>query len=249
MTKQPRVLIFDIETSLSKGYFFDLWKEGNIIEIESSWYMLSFAWKFLGEKKTHVLALPDFPGYAKNRTCDKALVTKLWELFSEADVIVAHNGDRFDIRKSNARFIAHGLTPPAPYKSFDTLKAARRNFKFDSNRLDDLGGYLGLGRKLATTGKATWLGCMNGDPKAWATMKRYNKQDVVLLEAVYLKLRAWSTNHPNLTNYTGTGCPVCQSTKLERSGFAYLTSGRKQRMLCQGCGHRFSTGKILKDAA
>ncbi len=247
---EPRILLFDIETSLSKGYFFDLYREGNIVEIEASWYMLSFSWKWLGEKKIHVAALPDFPGYAKNKSCDKALVTELYRLFSEADVIVAHNGARFDVRKANARFITHGLTPPSPYKIVDTLKIARRHFKFDSNKLDDLGQYLGVGRKLAHTGKALWLGCMAGDPKSWKKMRRYNKQDVTLLEAVYLKLRPWTTTHPNLDHFTRAGgCPVCQSKKLSPTGFAYVASGKKQRFTCQSCGHRHSAGKLIKDAA
>ena len=80
-------------------------------------------------------------------------------------------------------------------------------------------------------------------------MKRYNKQDVVLLERVWLKLRAWAKNPPNLTHYTRKGgCPVCQSSAVRPDGFAYLTSGKRQRMLCK-CGHRFSAGPIIKEVA
>jgi RNase_H superfamily len=250
---EPKILLFDIETSLTRVYVFDLYpKHGgtNVVEIDEPWYMLSFSWKWLGQKHTCVAALPDFPGYAKNRSCDKALVTELYRLISEADIIVAHNGDRFDLRKSNARFIEHGFAPPAPYKTVDTLKIARKHFKFDSNRLDDLGHFLGVGRKLANTGKALWLGCMSGDPKSWDKMRRYNKQDVRLLEAVYLKLRAWTTTHPNLDHYTrANACPVCQSKDLVRHSFAYISTGKRQRMTCKGCGHRFATGKLIKDAA
>ncbi len=247
---EPKVLLFDIEVSLSKGYFFDLWKEGNIVEIESSWYMLSFAYKWLDKKKVHVAALPHFPGYVKNPSCDKRLVTELHKLLCEADVVVAHNGDRFDIRKANARFIAHGLQPPSPYKTVDTLKIARRYFKFDSNRLDDLGAYLGVGRKKATTGKALWLGCMAGDLRCWEQMADYNKQDTLLLEAVYNKLKAWHKTHPNLTYFTrAEACPVCQWKKLRRDGFEYLASGKRQRMECTSCGHKFKSGSIIKDVA
>lgn len=247
---EPRILLADIETSLSLGYFFDLYKEGNIVEIKEPWYILSYSWKWLGEKKVHAAALPDFPGYAKNKSCDKALVTGLHGLLSDADVVVGHNLDKFDLRKSNARFIAHGLTPPSTYKTFDTLKAARKHFKFDSNRLDALGQYLGVGRKLAHTGKDLWLSCMAGDPKAWKLMKLYNAQDVKLLEAVYLRLRPWATAHPNLTHYTGeTGCPVCQSKKLQKTGYAYVATGKRQRWTCQSCGHRHSGGPLIKEAA
>ncbi len=247
---QPKVLLFDIETSLSRGYFFDLWKEGNIVEIEASWYMLSFAYKWAHQNKVHVAALPHFPGYLKAPSCDKLLVTALHQLLTEADVVVAHNGDKFDIRKANARFIAHGLKPPSPYKTVDTLKIARKHFKFDSNRLDDLGGYLGVGRKQPTTGKALWLGCMSGDLRAWKQMADYNKQDVRLLCRVYDRLKAWHTTHPDLTFFTrASACPVCQSPKLQKDGFAYLRTGKRQRMECRTCGHKFIAGVLIKDAA
>jgi len=247
---EPKILLFDIETSLSRGYFFDLWKEGNIVEIESSWYMLCFSYKWADQKKVHVSALPHFPGYAKSPQCDKRLVTELHKLLSEADVVVAHNGDRFDIRKANARFIAHGLTPPTPYKTVDTLKIARRYFKFDSNRLDDLGHYLGVGRKKPTTGKALWLGAMNGDLRCWQQMSDYCRQDTALLARVYNRLKAWHKTHPDLTLYTrAEACPVCQSAKLQRDGYEYLRTGKRQRMACAACGHKFKTGSLIKDAA
>lgn len=247
---EPRILFFDIETSLSKGYFFDLWKEGNIVEIESSWFMLSFSYKWADEKKVNVLALPDFPGYAKSPSCDKKLVIELHRLLSEADIVVAHNGDKFDLRKANARFIANGLKPPRPYRTIDTLKIARKYFKFDSNKLDSLGAYLGVGRKKPTTGKDLWLGCMRGDPRCWKQMADYNRQDTLLLERVYDKLKAWHATHPNLNHFTRAyACPVCQSAELRLDGYAFSGTGKRQRMACKDCGHRFVSGKLIKEAA
>jgi hypothetical protein len=42
----------------------------------------------------------------------------------EADIICAHNGDAFDIKKINSRLITNGFKPPSPFKTIDTLKAA-----------------------------------------------------------------------------------------------------------------------------
>jgi hypothetical protein len=246
---EPKILLFDIETSPLLSHTWGRYEQ-NVIEVEREWFMLSHAHKWLDEKKTTVYALPDFPGYDKNKTCDKRLVNELWTLFNQADVLIGHNLDHFDVKKAQARFAIHGLKPPSPFKTIDTLKIARKAFAFSSNRLDHLGQQLDVGRKLPNTGKSLWLGCMSGDERSWAMMKRYNAQDVALLERVYLKLRAWSSTHPNLTLFTrGDACPVCQGTKLVQSGFAYVASGKKQRMTCQGCGHRFSAGKIIKDAA
>ncbi len=208
---------------------------------------MSYAWKELGDKKTHVVALPDFPGYQKDKENDRELTKSLHALLESADVVIMHNGDKFDQRKANARFIAHGLRPPVPYKTVDTLKIARKHFAFDSNKLDNLGRYLGCGRKLPHTGKHHWFGAMSGDLRSWRTMKRYNAQDVELLERVYLKLRPWATTHINLNLYTRrSACPVCQSAKLRTNGCRYLKSGRRQQFRCISCGHQFCDGPIIR---
>jgi hypothetical protein len=238
-----QVLYFDIEHAPTRGW---VWRnyESNLIETDKDWYLLSFAYKWAHEKKVHTVALPDFEGYDKDKECDKHLAIELWKLFDAADVLIAHNGDKFDIRKANARFLTHGLRPPSPAKSIDTLKLARRHFAFSSNRLDDLGNYLGCGRKLAHTGKHLWFSCMAGDPKAFALLRRYNAQDVRLLERVYEKLKPWDQKHPNLTAWgEGVGCPVCESTNFQRRGVMVKVSAKRQRLHCQDCGHWFS-GKL-----
>ena len=193
-----------------------------------------------------MFALPDYPGYKKDKENDGALVKHLHEFLDQADVVIAHNGDNFDIKKCNARFIFHGLTPPSPYQTVDTLKIARRHFEFDSNRLDALAKYFGIGGKLPHTGKHLWLGCMSGDLKAWKMMRQYNVHDVDLLEEVYEKLRPWSTNHPNFNLYTReTACPVCQGKKFQKRGHLMTRTGQKPRLQCTTCG-KWSLGLLEK---
>ena len=244
---EPKILLFDIETGLNSGWFFDLFKEGNIVEIQKNWFMLSFAAKWLGGS-THCYSLADFPLYDTDRENDRELVGELWKLLDEADIVIAHNA-KFDVRKSNARFVVNNMRPPSPYRTVCTLQLARRMFSFTSNRLDALGQLLGVGRKLAHTGKNLWLDVMAGDIKAHKKLKEYNTRDVELLERVYLKLRAWSPNHPNLSHYTKSeACPVCQSEKIKRSGNRYTMTGKRQGFLCKGCGHRFYAGPLIKAA-
>lgn len=231
-----KVYLYDLEVAPSMGHFYDMFREGNIIAVERNWYILSFSIKELGTGKVQTFALPDFKGYKKNKEDDELLVRKLWEFFDAADILIAHNGDNFDRKKANARFIHHRLAPPSPYKTIDTLKVARQHFKFDSNRLDALARSLGLGAKLPTTGFDTWKGCMLGDTKAWALMKRYNAQDVVLLERVYLALRPWMTNHPNVNLDTRKdGCPKCGSPRLVKEGHRYTMTGYVQKYSCLDC--------------
>lgn len=241
-SNDPKILIFDIETAPSKGWFWQMW-ETNIIEVEEHGYMLSFSAKWFNEKNIYTYGLPDFLGYKKKPSNDKWLVNELSRLINEADIIVAHNGDRFDITTTNTRLVTHGLPPLPPVKTVDTLKVARSKFKFLSNKLDDLGNFLSVGRKTPHTGKHLWFGCMKGDVDSWKQMKKYNEQDVRLLERVYIKLLPWMTNHPNRNVYRDTnGCPKCGSNKVNKRGFAYTTTGRKQRFWCTNCGG-WSVGK------
>jgi len=246
--REPRIAFVDIETAPSIGAFFDLWKEGNIVWTVSSWYILSFAVKWSDESKVKTFALPDYPIYNRDRENDKDLALDLWRVFDDADIICAHNGDRFDIRKSNARFVFHGFKPPATYRTIDTLKVAKRHFKFDSNRLNELGQYLGVGKKIPHTGADLWRRCIGGDPSAWKVMRKYNAQDVKLLENVYELLKPWMTSHPNLNVYTGSdGCPKCHSHNIQKRGYDFTQTRQYQRFRCLDCGGWFK-GETIKKA-
>ena len=246
--QEPKILYFDIETAANLAYVWGKYEQ-NVIEYEREWYMITFAYKW-NDGKTKAYSLPDFQTYTENPLDDRELVAKLWELFDEADVIVAHNGDSFDIKKANARFLFHGFNPPSAYKTIDTKKVAKKYFNFNSNKLDDIGNLLGVGRKLDTGGFDLWLGCLRGDPSSWRTMVKYNKQDVDLLHEVYMKMRGWMTNHPNLNLYKGTthNCPNCGSDHVQSRGIGVTKVGKYNRYHCQECGawHKGETVTIDK---
>lgn len=236
-TYNKKILLFDLETSPLISYTWGIWEQ-DVVEVKEEWYILCVGYKWLGEAKTHVIALPDFKGYAKDKKNDKELVMKLHDLFNQAEVIIAHNGNAYDIKKSNARFLIHGLKPPHRYAQIDTLNIARRNFKFDSNKLDRLGQYLKVGRKLKHMDFSVWLGCMEGDKKDWDKMIAYNKQDVVLLEKIYYKLRAWDKSSPNMNLILGgmLNCRVCHSQWVKKEGTRKRLSGLIQEFSCNNCG-------------
>lgn len=234
-----KILVFDIETAPSIGFYFNRWKEGNIVRTKEESYILSFAYKWLGVRSpVQVRALPDYADYyRKHKNCDKRLVSDLWSLLDEADVTIAHNADRFDLRTASKRFIFHSMKPPSPYKSIDTLKIAKKHANFESNNLDELARYLGLGRKVQHPGFDMWQGCMEGDEDSWNRLKRYNIRDVVLLERVYLRLRPYATSHPHLTNYTRLrACPTCQSKNIQHRGVLVTKTGYRARIQCNECG-------------
>ncbi len=234
---KAKVLLYDIETTPNLGYIWGKYEQ-NVIAYEEQWHILCFAYKWLGERTTHVVALPDFDLYKKDPSSDYEVVKRLHELFNEADVVIAHNGDSFDQKKSHARMLVHGFAPPSPYRQIDTKKVARKYFNFNSNSLADLGETLSLGAKAETGGFKLWLGCMSGVKSAWNTMKRYNKQDVVLLEQVYLAMRGWIHPHPpiNLLEGKMNSCPNCGGSKIHKNGFYTNKVTRVQVWHCGDCG-------------
>ncbi len=240
--REPRVLFFDIETTPFVGYTWGKWQQ-NVIKFDEYWHLLCFAYKWQGEDEVHVVGQDDFPReYKRNRKDDRRVAKELWKLFDEADVLVGHNGDQFDIKKVHARFAIHGMGRPAPSLTVDTKKVASRNFNFGSNSLNDLGDMLGLGQKLTHTGFDLWLGCMAGNPESWEMMKAYNQQDVILLEQVYDKflMEGWIDNHPNMALISGrlNNCPKClaPANRQMRRGFRTTTAYRYQQYQCQECG-------------
>lgn len=241
-SREPAIAFLDIETAPIRGLSWEIY-DTNLIHVEEPTFILCYAIKWKGQKKVATHALCDFPLYKKDKSNDIDLIRKLWDDLDSADIVIAHNGDAFDIKKINARFLVHGLQPPTPFKTVDTLKIARRHFRFDSNKLDNIGRYLQVGRKLAHTGKDLWLGCMRGEPDAWRLMRRYNARDVELLESVYEKLKAWSPGHPVLTSYLApsprVACPTCTSTNTHRRGWNVARHKKTPRFQCQDCGHWF----------
>lgn len=233
---EPKILLLDIETSPNVGYTWGRWEQ-NVIDFIREWSILCFSAKWLGGAQT-TKCLADYKGHSGEYTDDAALVKDLWKMCDEADIIIAHNGDSFDVKKMNARFTYHGLQPPSPYKTIDTKKVAKKYFAFNSNSLNDLGVHLGLGKKVDTGGFELWLGCIRGDAQAWKKMKRYNKQDVVLLEKIYLHLRPWMRAHPNVGIYKNGElvCPKCGSGDVNWRGYARSNVARYRKYQCQSCG-------------
>jgi len=231
------IILYDIETSYTVSATWGLYDQ-NVAKVLREPFIISIAHKLLGEKKTRVISIADFPLYKKDKFNDRDLVIYIHKLFSNVKISVAHNGNSFDYKWINGRFAVHGLKPIPPIKNIDTLLVSRNKFKFNSNRLNDLGKYFNLGEKIQTGGIDLWYKCIElGDKKSWSLMKKYNTQDVVLLEKVYLKLLPYITNHPNigLMNQEIHSCPNCGSNNIQKRGFSYSRIGEYQRWQCQDC--------------
>jgi hypothetical protein len=244
MNNEAKILLFDIESAPNTAFIWGLYQETTSADfVDMPWFMLCWSAKWLGSKEIMSSALVDFPkNYKKNPEDDKLILQKLWTLLDSADIVVAHNGKNFDVRKSNARFVMNDMPPPSPYKIVDTLLEARKNFFFTSNKLNDLGKYLKVGQKVETGGFKLWKQCMSGDLSAWKKMVTYCKNDIILLEKIYLKLRPFMNTHPNLNIYNNNDapkCPKCGSDHIAKEGYSYTDVCKYQRFSCRNCNGWF----------
>lgn len=234
--RKPKIVTIDIETSPLVAYSWGPVWETNLIECIEEGQILSFSAKWFGGKQV-TKGLPDYRGYKKGLIDDKKIVTEIHKILEEADVVIGHNSNKFDLKYINSRFLKHKLPPPAPYKSVDTCTLARRYLKLPSYKLNDLGEYFELGKKVPHSGFDLWKRCMAGDPKAWATMLKYNKQDTKLTEDLYVKLRPYMKNHPNLGMFSEqVECPKCTSTHIQWRGTYKTVASVFRRFQCQDCG-------------
>lgn len=240
-----KILLYDLETSLETVTVFSL-KYNDFIPPESivtERHIISVCYKWLGENKVHAISLLDDPKrFAKDIHDDRYVVEQFHKVMGEADVVVGHNSDSFDNRYVRTRALYHGLPALPPLASIDTYKVAKSQFMFNSNKLDYVGGLLKVGRKKPTTA-GLWMKAFNGDKRAIREMVEYNKQDVLLLERVFLKLRPYIPNHINRELFGKTGCPRCGSKHVQSRGLHRAISRVYRRWQCQTCSGWYRSTK------
>lgn len=238
-----KVLILDIETAPLRAFVWDVWNQ-NIGggQIYSDWFCLTWSAKWLFEKKVYSDRLT---GTEALKQDDKRIMKSIWALINEADIVIAHNAEKFDIPRLNTRFIINKMNPPLPYLIIDTLKHIRRHFAFSHNKLDEVNRQLNLPRKQETCGFKLWERCYKGEDAALKKMLSYNITDVKILEETYLRIRSWIKPHPNMGLYIldqVSRCPSCSSPDIVKEGKYYYTSVNKyEAFRCDNCG---STGRV-----
>ncbi len=246
-TINAKVLFLDIETAPLTAWCWGLFDQNvGLNQIESDWHVMSWSAKWLHSKEIFYEDQRD----AVDMENDKGILQKMWELIDEADIIIGHNLDRFDIKKLNARFILNGMKPPSSYRTEDTLKMARRKFAFTSNKLSYLTDKLCTKYKKLSHAKfagfALWKECMKGNIKAWEEMRKYNIYDVLSLEELYLILAPWASkiNYSVFQPDDEKIC-VCGNDLFIKNGYWYTNSGKVQRLKCTKCGSEKKESKNL----
>lgn len=257
VTKSPllphkaNILVIDIETAPTEAFVWGLWKQNvGINQIIEDSYIISYACKWLLEPTTFSSSLTTDEAIMKD---DSRLVKELWRWLDSADIIIAHNGVQFDVKVMNTRFIYNQLSPTSSYLTIDTLDACKRNFRFISNKLDYVTRYLGLSGKTEHQGFEMWIGCIRGDKDALAEMEFYNRNDVTILEDLYMLLRPWIRPHPNMGLFVDGEvqvCPTCGSSDVIQNGYYSTPMNKYKEFTCKSCGasgrSRFAEPKYVQ---
>jgi len=247
--KNPKLLYFDIETAPLVAYTWGTYQRFiNPEDVLEDWFILGWAAKWVCSSSMYSYVAS--PKEAKK--CDDSRIIKpLWDMFNEADIIIGHNSDKFDIKRMNWRWAKHDYKPPRPYKTVDTLKAARSVWGATSNKLDYLTKELGLNGKMKHR-QGLFKECKEGKADALRELRKYNEIDVLEGESLYLKIRPWMKNHPNLGLYYETDtamCKNCASTELiiDELQPVYTAANAYQCWTCVNCGAHGRTPESVID--
>lgn len=232
MTKKR--LFFDIEVSPNIGFF---WQPGHKISISyeniiQERAIICICYKWESDKKVQSLQWD-------SKQNDKAMLQEFIKVANEADELIGHNGDRFDLTWIRTRCLFHNIPVFPQYTTIDTLKFARAKFRFNSNRLDYIGKFLGIGQKLHT-GFQLWADIvLRKCDTSMNKMVKYCKQDVILLQEIFFKLNNYipAKTHFGVKNgYDKISCPECGGpTKINLTRTS-ATGAKRQQRQCKDCG-------------
>lgn len=232
----PAILTLDIEVSPHVGSIWGLFDQNvSLAQLRETSTVICWAAKFHG--RTGVEFRSDY------HDGHRAHIKRMRDLLDLADVVVGYNQRAYDLKHLNREISLLGFKPPSPYKVVDLLTEVRRNFKFASHKLQHVAEQYGIGEKLKNDGMELWHACViENDPAAWNKMRAYNRQDTLLTEKLFDKLRPW-LKLPNMALFvdqSGLVCTGCGSKNIVKRGFAITNAGRYQRYVCKDCD-KFST--------
>src|SRR3990167_10041011 len=148
--RDPVIILWDLETIPNLTAALENWPrmwDGAGLNADMS-TIVCFGYQYLSGGPPECTSAWDYPEWAKNVNNDKAVAQFAYKILSQADAIVAHYGNKFDVKFLNARLAFHGLPPLPPIATIDTYSVAKQKFKLRSKSLDSLAKFFGLKGKM-----------------------------------------------------------------------------------------------------
>jgi transposase-like protein len=237
----PRVLLFDLEVAGDIGLFFGR-RKINISQdaiVTKGGYILCASWKYLGDSSVQSIHLTQDEVLSGD---DFRITQKLYDLYSDADAVLCHNSKGYDHKVVQSRGAYWDMPALPTVKVLDTLELTRKNLRLPSNKLDSIAAYFNLPLKLDHSGISLWVNVQSGDEVAMQNMVEYCRQDVVVLEAVWNKLKqvGKAGSDFNAALYFSdevVRCRTCGSENVEKTGRTSSTSSSVyDEYQCGDCG-------------
>lgn len=230
-------LFFDIETSYCLGWFWDTGKQyigpENVFE-DKKIICVSYKWQY--EDKVHTLTWD-------KKHDETKMLEKFVGVMGDADELVGHNVDRFDITNLRTRCICNSILMYPTYRTLDTLRKARQYFNFRSNKLDYIAKVLTGGGKKDHEGIGLWHRVRKDEPGALKEMTEYCERDVIILQDVYEYLAPYIWHNNNFAVLKGGGrweCPECASGDVQMHHTYTTPLGIIRRnMRCNACRKQY----------
>lgn len=237
-------LFFDIETSFYVGWFWrPSWKASigphQIIQ-DKKIICIGYKWQY--EDRVHMLK------WDKDQD-EKVMLRKFMKVLGEADEIIGHNGDKFDLKYLRTRCIQEGILMFPKYRTLDTLLKARRYFNFPSNKLGEIAKFLKVPQEKQNVDYTLWTDVvLKKDKKALKKMCNYCAQDVIVLESIFEKMCPYidhNTNHAVQRRLDKWHCPECTSDNVKLSHTDTTPMGYiKRHMKCLDCRKFFQVANM-----
>jgi DNA polymerase elongation subunit (family B) len=238
-------LVADFETTPNIGMFWRAGRKQTILpqSILKERQICVTGYRWLKDKKARTLT------WGKDAD-EETMVRDAVALFDRARFIIMHNGNRFDLPWLRGRAMYYRIPMAPHYTTVDTLKIMQRMAYLNSHRLDYLGEYFGLGRKIETSYKL-WVKIVteNHQPSL-REMARYCRQDVDLLTEFYEEFRPWFPAPPNSVANTASECPYCGGSRVIINKRRRTAAGHdKVQFQCRDCGQYHTVAKGRYDKA
>lgn len=230
-SKEPKILVYDLETTLLRAYVWWSYKQYvHANQIIDEPQILTIAYKWLGDDEVHAL---EWDGKS-----DKDLMEKFLVVYNSADQVIGINNKNFDDKWVVTRAMKHGLFVNTYVRSFDLLKKAKSVLRLPSYSMAEMAKYLGVTHKRSHEGRIMW------EKAQWGTeeekreyldkMVEYNVGDIVTTEEIYYRLRRYLKTETHLGVLQGNpkwSCPECGGRNVELVKTTYTAAGTVQRIM------------------
>lgn len=216
-------------------------------------YVLCIGYKWAHEKDAKVISITDFKRHKTDCTDDRELLKEFSKIYEQADIVVWHYGERFDLPYLQTRLLMNKLPILPVTSSVDTWRIAKYKMKLNSNRLETLLKALECKYQKSPVDGKMWIRATAGDKKAIKYVVEHCYFDIMVLEEAYNKIKGLMSNHPLVGSEkqeksysTKDDCPNCGESKFIVYGSTLTATKRYQRLKCLNCG-RTVKGKVYNE--